>query len=131
MANRKFRTLVFLFLAMYAVATVLGFATYLLISPLAMWIGVFTAMPVVATWLMRRYLLQIRCSPDSSLRETMVLVAFGSAFRFFWMHSRTSSSFPTAARSLRIGSSSCSRVRGFGSHTRFCWAAAWRRVNCI
>jgi len=42
-----------LFFVMYIVATVLGFATYLVISAAAMWISVFTIMPVVAALLIR------------------------------------------------------------------------------
>lgn len=60
---------------MYVVATILGFATYLLINPLAMWIAVFAVMPVVAALLIYWYLIQIHCLPARSANEMMILVS--------------------------------------------------------
>src|SRR5437879_5110246 len=57
------------FAAMYVVATILGFATYLLISPAAMWISIFTLMPAVSAWLIYLYLRKMRFAPEASLAE--------------------------------------------------------------
>lgn len=71
------------FLAMYTVATILGFATYLLLSPLAMWVSVFTVMPVLSAILIYAYLRKLRISQQASLREsllvsgTWILLSFG------------------------------------------------------
>ena len=62
------------FAAMYFVATIAGFATYLLISPVAMWICVFTLMQVVSALLMYWYLVKMRISRQASLIETFYLV---------------------------------------------------------
>jgi len=61
------------FAAMYLVATLVGFAAYLLISPVAMWIYVFTLMPVVSALLMSWYLVKMRISRQASLIETVYL----------------------------------------------------------
>jgi hypothetical protein len=74
--------IVMLFFAMYIIATAFGFTTYLLIGPLAMWISVFTVMPVVAAFLILWYLIQIRCIAKESLREAMVVVAIWIALSF-------------------------------------------------
>jgi hypothetical protein len=71
-----------LFFAMYLIATVLGFATYLFISPLAMWVSVFTVMPVVSALLVFWYLIQIRCGLKDGLREAMIVVAIWIALSF-------------------------------------------------
>ena len=63
------------FFTMYLVATVLGFATYLLLSPLAMWIAVFTLMPLVSAALIYLYLRQTDTRPAASLRESLRLMA--------------------------------------------------------
>jgi hypothetical protein len=70
------------FAAMYLVATIVGFATYLLISPVAMWICVFTLMPIVSALLMYWYLVKMRISRQSSLIETSYLVAGWIALSF-------------------------------------------------
>jgi hypothetical protein len=57
---------------MYLIATIVGFATYLLISPAAMWICVFTLMPIVSALLMYWYL--VRISRQASLIESFYLV---------------------------------------------------------
>jgi hypothetical protein len=62
------------FAAMYLIATIVGFATYLLISPAAMWICIFTLMPVVSALLMYWYLVKMRISRQASLKETFYLV---------------------------------------------------------
>lgn len=62
------------FAVMYLIATVVGFATYLLISPVAMWISVFTLMPVVSALLIYWYLMKMRTSRQASLIETFYLV---------------------------------------------------------
>lgn len=74
------------FLAMYLVATILGFATYLLLTPLFMWICVFTIMPMVSALLIYSYLHKLKISPKTSLREsllvaiTWILLSFGFDF---------------------------------------------------
>jgi hypothetical protein len=70
------------FLIMYLIATCLGFATYLRLGPVAMWISVFTIMPVVAALLIYWFLVRIKCSPDRSLREMLVLVVIWIALSF-------------------------------------------------
>ncbi|MGC1462806.1 MAG: hypothetical protein WA802_11425 [Terracidiphilus sp.] len=72
------------FAAMYLIATIVGFATYLLISPLIMWIFVFTLMPVVSALLIYWYLLKMRISRQASLKETfyLVLTWIGLSFGF-------------------------------------------------
>jgi hypothetical protein len=61
------------FLAMYTIATILGFATYLLLSPLAMWISVFTLMPVISALLIYAYLRKMKVSKGASLRESLAI----------------------------------------------------------
>ena len=61
------------FLAMYVTATIFGFATYLLISPLAMWVSVFTVMPVLSALLIYFYLRTIKVSQAASLRESLAI----------------------------------------------------------
>jgi hypothetical protein len=61
------------FLAMYTIATILGFATYLLLSPLAMWISVFTLMPVISALLIYAYLRKMKVSKGTSLRESLAI----------------------------------------------------------
>ena len=61
------------FLAMYAVATVLGFATYLLASPRVMWICVFTLMPLFSALLLYGYLTRMKISRGTSLRECLLV----------------------------------------------------------
>lgn len=70
------------FAAMYLIATVIGFATYLLISPVAMWISVFTFMPVVSAWLIYKYLHKMKFAPKASLAECaqLLLVWIGLSF---------------------------------------------------
>jgi hypothetical protein len=63
------------FLVMYLFATILGFATYLLLSPLAMWISVFTIMPAVSALLIFACLRKLKISPKASLRESLLVAA--------------------------------------------------------
>lgn len=70
------------FLIMYLVATCLGFATYLQLGPVAMWISVFTIMPVISALLICWFLVKIRCAPGRSLREMLVLVVIWIALSF-------------------------------------------------
>ena len=63
------------FLAMYLIATILGFATYLLLSPLAMWISVFTVMPVLSALLIYVSLRRMKFSQGAILRESLVVTA--------------------------------------------------------
>lgn len=63
------------FVVMYLIATVVGFATYVLISPTAMLVAVFTFMPLVCALLITGYLAQVRASVAGSARDTAVLVA--------------------------------------------------------
>lgn len=82
LAVRKLGWMLGSFAAMYTVATVVGFATYLLISPLAMWISVFTLMPIVSALLVYGYLHRLRFSPASSLSETIRLLLFWVGLSF-------------------------------------------------
>ena len=71
------------FLTMYLIATVLGFTTYLLLSPMAMWVSVFTLMPIISAALIYSYLRKMNFSPDSTLRESVhlsvvwIILSFG------------------------------------------------------
>jgi hypothetical protein len=67
---------------MYFVATIVGFATYLLLSPTAMWISVFTLMPVVSAVLMYGYLRKMQFDRKASLVESwrLLLVWIGLSF---------------------------------------------------
>jgi hypothetical protein len=70
------------FATMYFVATIVGFATYLLLSPTAMWISVFTLMPVVSAVLMYVYLRKMQFDRKASLVESwrLLLVWIGLSF---------------------------------------------------
>jgi len=70
------------FSIMYLIATCVGFATYLQLGPVAMWICVFTIMPVIAALLIRWFLVKIKCPPGRALREILVLVAIWIALSF-------------------------------------------------
>ena len=59
---------------MYITATFLGFVMYLLISPTAMWIGVFTLMPVISAWIIYRYLRKMNFRPEISIAESAKLL---------------------------------------------------------
>lgn len=63
---RKAGWIVVTFAAMYLIATIVGFATYLLISPRAMWISVFTLMPIASAALIYGYLCKMQFSRDQS-----------------------------------------------------------------
>lgn len=71
---RKVRLTLLGFLVMYSIATVLGFATYILISPTAMLVAVFTVMPLVCALLIAGYLALIRATAAESARDTGMLV---------------------------------------------------------
>jgi len=71
---RKLRFTLLGFLVMYSIATALGFATYILISPVAMVIAVFTVMPVVCALLIAGYLALIKATPAESARDAGMLV---------------------------------------------------------
>jgi hypothetical protein len=79
---RRFQNVLLFFFAMYGIATVLGFTTFLLISPTAMWIAVFTVMPAVATLLICGYLRWLGCPSGQCRRETAVVVAIWIALSF-------------------------------------------------
>lgn len=70
------------FATMYFVATIVGFATYLLLSSTAMWISVFTLMPVVSAVLMYGYLRKMQFERKASLVESwrLLLVWIGLSF---------------------------------------------------
>jgi hypothetical protein len=70
------------FLIMYLIATCVGFATYQLLGPLAMWIAVFVVMPVIAALLICWFLTKIKCSPDRTLEEMLVLIVIWVALSF-------------------------------------------------
>jgi hypothetical protein len=63
------------FAAMYLLATTVGFATYFLLSVRAMWICVFTLMPIVSAVLIYAYLQRLKVSRDATFREASILVA--------------------------------------------------------
>jgi hypothetical protein len=63
------------FFVMYLVATIMGFATYLLLTQLVMWISVFTIMPVVSALLIYTYLRKLKISQEASLRESLLVAA--------------------------------------------------------
>lgn len=67
---------------MYVIATSVGFATYLLISQRAMWISVFTLMPVVSAVLIYAYLHKMHFPRNRSLRETVHLVLLWISLSF-------------------------------------------------
>ena len=79
---RKLSWIVGTFATMYFVATIVGFATYLLLSPTAMWISVFTLMPVVSAVLMYGYLRKMQFDRKASLVESwrLLLVWIGLSF---------------------------------------------------
>jgi hypothetical protein len=62
------------FAAMYFIATIVGFATYLLLGPTAMWISVFTLMPVVSALLIYGYLRKMQFAADLSFVESVRLL---------------------------------------------------------
>src|SRR5579864_2250004 len=70
------------FLIMYLIATCLGFATYQLLGAVAMWIAVFIVMPVIAALLICWFLMKIKCSPDRTLGEMLVLIMIWIALSF-------------------------------------------------
>lgn len=72
---RKAGWIVATFVVMYLVATVVGFGTYLWLSPLAMWVAVFTLMPVVSAGLIYSYLRRFSFRPEASLYESLVVAA--------------------------------------------------------
>jgi len=70
------------FLIMYLIATCVGFASYLQLGPVAMWICVFTIMPVIAALLTCWFLVKIKCPPDRTLREILGLVVIWIVLSF-------------------------------------------------
>jgi len=70
------------FAIMYLIATIVGFASYLLINPLAMWISVFTLMPIVSALLMYWYLVRMRISRQASPCKVFYLVLAWIALSF-------------------------------------------------
>ncbi|NYF80825.1 hypothetical protein HDF17_003145 [Granulicella arctica] len=62
------------FAAMYVIATIVGFSTYLLIGPVVMWVSVFTLMPVVSAWLIYGYLRKTTFPLETSMAETAKLL---------------------------------------------------------
>lgn len=74
MLRKRLYSLLVFFL-MYVMATAVGFAAYIVVSPTAMLVAVFAFMPVVCVLLITGYLVLIRASAAESARDTMVLVA--------------------------------------------------------
>jgi hypothetical protein len=70
------------FAAMYLLATIVGFATYFLMSVRAMWICVFTLMPIVSAGLIYAYLQKLKVSRDATFREATILVAVWMGLSF-------------------------------------------------
>ncbi len=75
MKLKRARWMLMTFAVMYIVATVLGFGIYLLLNPTAMWVSVFTVMPVICAFLIRWYLKAINCSAQRSATATVEIVA--------------------------------------------------------
>ncbi len=71
----RFWWMLITFSIMYLVGTVLGFGSYLLLSPTAMWVVVFTFMPVFCALLIWWYLKAIKSSGQKSAWATMEIVA--------------------------------------------------------
>ena len=67
---------------MYLVATMLGFATYLLLNPFAMWVTVFTLMPMISAALIYGYLRKMKFSREATLPETVRLLITWIALSF-------------------------------------------------
>lgn len=78
----RVKWIVISFIAMYGIATIVGFTTYLLLSPFAMWVSVFTLMPIVSTLLIYSYLRKMRFSRKSSLGESLIVSASWIALSF-------------------------------------------------
>jgi len=78
----KFGWMIATFVAMYVVATIVGFGTYLLVSPLAMWISVFTLMPMVSAFLVWWYLARMQVDAQAVSRESLLLVGTWIALSF-------------------------------------------------
>ena len=70
-----------LMLAGYAVATVVGFATYA-IGVVTMWLAILLLMPVLFAWLATIYLRKLDCSGERAGREAAGLVACWIAMSF-------------------------------------------------
>ena len=70
---RKAGWIVGTFLAMYLIATLVGFGMYSWFSPLMMWVAVFTLMPAVSALLVYGYLRKLSFSNETSLHESFVL----------------------------------------------------------
>lgn len=62
------------FIIMYAIGTILGFAAYLLISPLAMILTMFTVMPAVCVFLIYWYLRKTAAAFQRVWREVLIIV---------------------------------------------------------
>lgn len=71
-----------MFLVMYVVATLLGFAAYVWLSPRAMWVCVFTVMPVLSALLIYGYLMGMKISRARSLQECVVVAGVWMALSF-------------------------------------------------
>ena len=78
----RVRWMVGTFLMMYGIGTVVGFASYRLLSPFAMWVCVFTLMPVVSAFLIYAYLQRMRVGRASSLRESLGVTAVWMVLSF-------------------------------------------------
>ena len=70
------------FAAMYLIATALGFTMYLLLSPNAMWVSVFTLMPIISAELIYVYLKKMNFNRESTLRESFRLSVIWIALSF-------------------------------------------------
>jgi len=62
------------FIILYIIGTIVGFAAFLLISPLAMIISMFTVMPVICIFLIYWYLRRIAASPNHIGREVLIII---------------------------------------------------------
>src|SRR5258708_469916 len=126
------------FLAMYLIATILGFATYLLLSPLAMWISVFTVMPFLSTLLIYVYLRRMKFSRGASLRESLVVPAawivlpFGFGCSRVYRHHpipqpcRTKLDFFSRSIAVDLAVLCCSTI--FGPR---CSPSIWKESQCL
>ncbi len=79
---RKAIWIVGTFLVMYSIATLAGFGTYRWLSPVMMWVVVFTFMPVVSAFLIYRYLQRFAFSSHTSLYESLLFTGVWMVLSF-------------------------------------------------
>jgi hypothetical protein len=60
----------------YLIATILGFSTYYIINVIAMWVVMFTIMPIIFGYFFYRYLKNTAGSNSNMFQETNILIVF-------------------------------------------------------